>query len=324
MMTKSASGAKVLRASKAGFPCDRNLWYSVNGADEAITDRTRRIFAVGTALEAVVVDFLKEDGWEVQYNPGSQDAELELTIPVRGGYLAGHPDCVISRPGGERILVDIKTMNERSFLHGKREGTEKEKPQYMDQVHIYGCAAMDAGMSIDRLGIVALNKNDSDIGMDIFDLDLERMGRIIERAERIFSSSDPPDPGERMEDWCCSYCGHSDLCDMSRGRSKATEVGEGVVKTEDPILIAAIEQLREGRELCKAGRALEDGAKAILDEQVGQKGIRSVHGGALVLTLRESNYTSFDTAAFKKAHPEMVGDFTRHTKSVTYSIKEAV
>lgn len=322
-MSKKKS-KRILRASKIGFPCNRNLWYSVNGCEEAITERTRRIFAVGTALEAVVVEFLREDGWDVQYNPGSQEAALELIMPIKGGVLAGHPDCIISRPEGEHILVDIKTMNERSFMHWKRAGTAKDKPQYVDQVHVYGSAAIDAGMQVDRLGIVGINKNNSDIWMDFFDFDLGRMEEIIERAERVFAAAEPPEPGDRMESWCCSYCGFADGCEVSTVRPRDTKVGQSVMATDDPTIIAAIEQLRDARELSKNGRALEEEAKAILDEKVRSEGVKSVQGGGLVLTLKESSYSSFDTDAFKKAHPEMVSDFLKKTSSVRYEIKEAV
>ncbi len=42
---------KVLSASKAGFPCMRNVWYTVNGYQGVSDERTQRIFDVGTCLE---------------------------------------------------------------------------------------------------------------------------------------------------------------------------------------------------------------------------------------------------------------------------------
>ena len=104
---------KVLHASKCGFPCQRNLFYSINEPQEAssTSSRTQRIFDVGTALEPVIVQWLRSDGWEVEYNQGSQNAELEVHIPVNGGCLVGHHDCFISKPDGpHNILADIKTM----------------------------------------------------------------------------------------------------------------------------------------------------------------------------------------------------------------------
>jgi hypothetical protein len=54
----------VVRASKIGHPCIRNIWYSsVGGIEEDFTKETLRIFEVGTILEKVVVGWLREDGW---------------------------------------------------------------------------------------------------------------------------------------------------------------------------------------------------------------------------------------------------------------------
>lgn len=314
---------KTMRASKVGFPCDRNLFYSVNGYDEIVPAKSQRIFAVGTALEAVAVDWLREEGWDVFYNPGSQEADLELHIPVVGGQLSGHPDCIISRPGSGRILIDIKTMNDRSFTRWRRGGTEKDKPQYVDQVHVYANAAMDAGLSIDRLGIVGINKNNSEMHIDIFDYSLERMAAIVERTECIFALSSPPEPGDRMEGWCCGYCGYAHVCEL-REQKRDTTVGDGIGVTTEPDIVNAMELLAEARELSKAGKDLEDEAKAVLDEKVKRQGIKSIRGGALVLTLNEVVSSRFDSAAFKKAHPDMVEAFTKKSSSVRYDIKEAV
>ena len=314
---------KTMRASKVGFPCDRNLYYAVNGQDEVVTLKSQRIFAVGTALEAVAVAWLREEGWDVLHNPGSQEADLELEIPVAGGRLSGHPDCIISRPGMGRILIDVKTMNERAFTRWKREGTEKNKPQYVDQVHVYANAAMAAKLSIERLGIVGVNKNNSEMHIDIFDYSLERMAAIVERTERIFALSSPPEPGDRMEGWCCGYCGYAHVCELQK-QKRDTEVGDGIGITTEPDIVNAMELLAEARELSKTGKDLEDQAKAVLDEKIKRQGIKSIRGGALVLTLNEVVSSRFDSAAFKKAHPDMVEEFTKKSSSVRYDIKEAV
>ncbi|MBQ4468783.1 MAG: hypothetical protein II917_01400, partial [Synergistaceae bacterium] len=92
--------SKVLSASKCGFPCERNLFYSVNGYEGNSSSHSQRIFDVGTALEPVIVEWLRSDGWNVEYNQGSQNAEIEVSIELNGGQLIGHPDCIISRPEG--------------------------------------------------------------------------------------------------------------------------------------------------------------------------------------------------------------------------------
>ncbi|MBQ9565155.1 MAG: hypothetical protein IJU98_06160 [Synergistaceae bacterium] len=313
---------KIMRASKVGFPCERNLWYSVNGYAEEVNERSRRIFAVGTALESVAVEWLREDGWTVDHNPGSQEAALELHIAVEGGIIAGHPDCFISHDGGPKILADIKTMNERAFIRWKRGGTLKDKPQYADQLHAYAAGVFVRDTKIDRLAVVGINKNNSAMHIDVFDIDGERVKGIIRRTERIFAATEPPEPGERMEGWCCGYCGYSGICELARARQKGTEVGEDTMKTNDPAIVDAMELLKESRELSKAGEELEGEAKAVLDERVRQQGIKSVKGGSLLLTLTESTSSRFDSKAFRKEHPDMAAEFMKSSSSVRYDVKE--
>ena len=200
---------KILRASKAGYPCDRNLWYAVNKYDGIITKKTQRIFDTGTYLEPLVVEWLRQDGWTVNYNQGSQNADLEFVIPISGGTIKGHPDAFISR------LVDIKTMNDRAWVQWKREGTLKSKPQYADQLHIYAMGAIWAEYKVEKLGIVGLNKNTSAIHIDFFDFDEERFEEIKKRGMKIFASENAPEENCPAEKWCCSYCEYSHLCELN-------------------------------------------------------------------------------------------------------------
>lgn len=313
-----------MRASRVGFPCDRCLWYSVNGYAEKVTEKSKRIFATGTILESLIVAWLREDGWTVKYNPGSQDADLALSISVKGGSIGGHPDCFISRPGHENVLADIKTMSEHSFTKWKRNGSESDKPQYVDQVHVYADAAMRIGLPVERLAIVGVNKNNSAMHIDFFDFEPERMSSIIKRTENVFAATEPPAPGDRMEDWCCKYCGYVDVCELGQEKLKDIQVGDGVMGTNDDNIINAMELLKEARELSKTGKELEDEAKAVLDVQVRQQGIKTVRGGSLILTLIETISSRFDSTAFKKAHPDMVEGFMKAIPIVRYDIKEAI
>lgn len=312
---------KTMRASKVGFPCDRNLWYAVNDFKGETSLKSQRIFDVGTALEPLIIDWLNQDGWVTFYNPGSQNAGIELYAPIQGGRIGGHPDCFISRPNADNVLADIKTMNERSFLSWKRNGTLKDKPQYADQLHVYAYAAMKEGYPVDRLAVVGVNKNTSEYHIDFFDFDNERMNKIIERSERILNLDTPPEQGGRMESWACGYCEYSNICEFAQKR-KDTHVDDSTMKTNDPDIVNAIELLKEARELSKAGKELENDAKTVLDEQVRKQGVKSVSIGNLILTLTETNSSRFDSTAFKKAHPEMVQDFIKVSSSVTYNIKE--
>lgn len=216
---------KIIRCSSIGHPCARQIWYeSVAGIEKEFDPRVMRIFDVGHALESVVLKWLEQDGWTVKANPGSQEAEMEVTIPVAGGILSGHPDAVISKRGVS-YLVDVKTMNGRAFQRWKKEGTITNKFQYYLQIHPYAY-----GLGLDKLAIAAMNKDNSEYEVELLDFHQEIMDRIIVKAETILSMDEPPAPGVLQFDmagwlpestpipaWCCNYCAYSKqgICDVA-------------------------------------------------------------------------------------------------------------
>lgn len=316
---------KTLRASKAGFPCARNLWYSVNGKTGVIGSHTQKIFDVGTCLEPLVVQWLRDAGWEVEYNQGSQNAELAFELPVKGGNITGHPDCFISRPeeGYGHVLADIKTMNDTSFRRWKREGTLKNKPQYVDQLHIYAMGAIWAGYTVDKLAVVGVNKNNSDMFIDFFDFDEKRFVDIRRRATQVFTAEQAPEENCPAEGWCCKYCEYSHLCEIFRASQNDTAVGDDVAVTDDVDVIDAVDLLKEARELSKAGKDLEEEAKAVLDEKVRRQGIKTIKAGELILSLSETTQNKFDSKAFEAANPELYKQFKKPQSFITYRVKEA-
>ncbi len=54
--------SKVLHASRIGSLCKRALFYSVNGSEEIISEKSQKIFEVGSVLEPVIVYWLRNDG----------------------------------------------------------------------------------------------------------------------------------------------------------------------------------------------------------------------------------------------------------------------
>ncbi len=312
---------KVLRASRIGSLCDSALFYSVNGAEEITSEKSQRIFEVGRVLESVIVSWLRSDGWKVQRNLFVNSNEgMNLSLEVNGGTIIAHPDCVISREDSGLILADIKTMNDRGFRSLKREGTVKSHPQYADQLTIYAQALRDAGHEVEQLAIVALNKNDCQGYIDMFTFEQERYEALKERAERIFACEEAPEQSSRFQNWCCGYCGYSHLCELCR---KDTAVGDvSVPETDNQEVIDAVELLSESRDMEKAAKELSDESKAVLDRLIRSQGIKSVRCGNLILILNEIKSSRLDTTALKKAHPELVQEFTKLSSSVRYDLKE--
>ncbi len=320
---------KVLRASKAGYPCARNLWYSINNAEGITSPKTQRIFDVGTCLEPLVVEWLKQDGWEVEYNPGSQEAELEVTLPVEGGILAGHPDCFISKGDLENVLVDIKTMNDRSYTLWKREGSLKSKPQYVDQLHVYAMACIRSGRPINAhtLGIVGVNKNNSDWHIDFFELDFARAADIQDRAKALFAMTEPPTENSPCEAWCCNYCEYSQTCEIkgmyTPPKADITELPQAFID-EDDAVVHALKDLAFARQMASQAKTMEADAKQILLERSKAKSTNQLQGGGFTCTITERATTRFDTAGFKKANPELAEQYTTSTTAKYFELKEVI
>ena len=314
---------KILRASRVGHCCDRHLWYSMMQAQEETSDKTALVFEIGRTLEPVVIQHLRNNGYDVKRNPldGSNEG-LNLKIDVEGDSISAHPDCIITDEVEGNILVDIKTMNNHSFRVLKREGTKKAFPQYFAQVHIYAEALKRMNVQISKLGIVALNKNNAEVLIDTFDFEAEAMKAIIERAKYIFSCQEAPAQGSRFEEWKCSYCGYASLCELCKSKKDSSVGDENIPVTENQEVIDAIELLKESRELEKAGKELADDAKAVLEREVRQQGIKSVRYGSLILILNEVKSSRLDTTALKKAHPDIAQEFTKQSSSVRYDLKE--
>ena len=111
------------------------------------------------------------------------------------------------------------------------------------------------------------------------------------------------------------------ICKHPKDAEEIVSLNAGIETTEDETIINAMKTLQNARELSKQARELEAYAKPVLEENVKDKGIRSLQGGGLLFTLKERMSTHFDTTGFKKAHPEIAGQFTKPILSVIYDIK---
>jgi hypothetical protein len=63
----------------------------VQGIEPVFDQRALRIFRMGDLVESLAVEWLREDGWIVLHNAGSQEAEQEVGIPVATAWRFGAP-----------------------------------------------------------------------------------------------------------------------------------------------------------------------------------------------------------------------------------------
>ena len=126
------------------------------------------------------------------------------------------------------------------------------------------------------------------------------------------------------ESWACNYCEYSSACELYRKNVPVTVNNEFFSVTEDEDIINAMKMLKQAREMSSEAKELEEQARTTLDENVKDKGLSGICGGGLVFSMKERSSSRFDTAAFKKAHPELVSEFTKTSFSTIYEIKEAI
>lgn len=320
---------RIIRASSIGHPCIRKIWYEMNGDKPLFGRKTLRIFDIGNALEEVVVNDLKSDNWEVIYNKGSQESDLETNVYIgNDAVISGHPDICMKRSSSTELsgnfLADIKTMRATAFSGWKASGTIAKYPQYADQLTAYWAGLKETpvlGWEFESMAVVGLNKDTSDIHIDVLEFDSDRLVRMIDKARYIALQDSPPDPGE-VPKWTCSYCGFNSICTRSFGcfttkQSSSKEVTEVL----DESVISAATRLMEAKRLKAEAEAAEKEAKALLTDYAARNSISKFKAGNVSISMRSSPRTSIDTAALEDQYPEIARQFK---KTVSYTIVNAV
>lgn len=216
------SEEKIIRVSSIGHPCARQIWHQMQGTKQEFDTETRRRFEMGDAVEKLAVKWLQEDGFNVLWNKGSQEAPWEITIPVHGGLLKGHPDALLYT-FGNLALIDIKSMKDRAFQYWSTRGTIANKFGYFVQVNTYAFAA-----GVQDIAIVGVNKDNSHYQIEWMKFDQRILDLTLAKAECLCAYDIPPLPGSLQFDteqdihytplgenkstaWACDYCAYKDM-----------------------------------------------------------------------------------------------------------------
>ncbi len=314
--------SKQLSASKIGHPCDRNLWYSANGYQEEVDPKAKRIFAVGHALESLVVQFMKEDGFLVFHNDKTHSDPADFYLPLKGGVLTGRHDILFQIPGKPGLILgDIKTMNRQAYAFWRRKGTLEKYPQYIKQLTVYFKGLQTrkeiASHLNGMLAVIGFCKDDSRYAIDYFDYSEDLWEEIRERCERIFASDKPVNPG-KIPAWACSYCGYRHICDA---KPEKVEEGNGYVEVDDQELELAAYMLEEARKLKAEANDLEKEAKVVLEKIKDQERVRV---GSYLIKITQVKSTRLDTKALKVQKPEIYMQFAKETVAYRFDVKEII
>jgi hypothetical protein len=118
----------ALRASQMGKPALEIAakYHGVYQSDEDFSDQTKLIFWFGHAFESWLQLYLEKQGYE--FCSTQQDYNYE--------GITGHSDFVVKSPEGQKMVIDAKCVNDRTFEQYRKNGLDDGRG-YLTQLAIY-------------------------------------------------------------------------------------------------------------------------------------------------------------------------------------------
>ena len=165
-------------------------------------------------------------------------------------------------------------------------------------------------------------KNNSDWHIDLFDFDFYRAADLQDRANAVFAMAAPPVDDSPSEAWCCNYCEFSHLCELRGTKPKPKDLPMLAETIEGLTVSSAIHDLVMARDLAKQAKAMETEAKQALLAEAKAKGVKRFQEGGYTCAISERQATRFDTAGFRRAHPDLAEQYTTTSTSTYFDLKE--
>ena len=193
-------------ASGIGNQCDAYQAFSLRGFPNSKPDaRLQRIFRLGHILEDEVVRDLKNKAdarvWEKDGLTGRQHSYSEWN-----GHVVCHMDGHIELDDSELRVLEIKSMNDRSFKKLQKEGVKYSHPHYFAQ-----CQMMMAMSGIESCFFIAINKNTSAYEAQIIAYDEFEWSHLKERIQQVLNGRARKISTDET-DWRCRGCFKRGVC----------------------------------------------------------------------------------------------------------------
>ena len=198
---RDAQGQRTyLGMSSIGDPCARKIWYGFRGYTPSVLDgRIEMIFSLGNAVEAEVLKWLRQGGYQIE--------EQQSEYSALNGLFRGHCDGIIEGITQRKHILEIKSASASRFKAFQTSSIAAVSPTYYAQVQCY------MGYSgLDRAVWVVMCKNTCELYVERCHFEYEQFRRIELRARNIINNNHPPDrlypkePGRECE--MCEYRGH--------------------------------------------------------------------------------------------------------------------
>jgi hypothetical protein len=221
-----------LGVSVIGDPCSRRLWYGFRWVRlELFSGRMRRLFNVGHKEEENFQKLLMWMGFFIREIDPATDKQYKFSS--LNGHYGGSGDTIALMPWfkneDDRILVEYKTHNKKSFEHLVSNKLVKSKPKHFAQMCGYGKAFHT------RYGLYcAYNKDDSDYYFELIELDWQFAQQLENKAFDIIVARIAP---SRISDnpsyFECKYCHFNEICHYGANVEKNCRSCKQAIPTEN-------------------------------------------------------------------------------------------
>lgn len=207
-------GAKLQRpgrrlgASQIGKECERALWYGFRWAslgEREFDGRMLRLFNRGHREEPTMVAELRGAGLTVHdIDPATGD---QYTFTALGGHFVAKIDGValgVLEAPKTWHNVSFKTANDERFAEAVKQTPDEHVAQNQIEMHL---------ADLERTLYLVVNKNDDTLHATRLRRDRAIGVRLLEKAERVIFSQDPPGRiAEKADDFRCVRCPRSSVC----------------------------------------------------------------------------------------------------------------
>lgn len=195
--------------SEIGDPCLRKLYYKdVKAPAAAVEPRMLRIFELGHAIEALLIEWLREAGFVIINRDPATGAQWE--VRQLDGRLQGHIDGKIVDgppiPGvAYPLLLECKGLANKYWNQAIKKGVELAEPKYFVQTQEYmGYMAIPQTL----LGVV--NKDTSELYWEYIPYQEAVAQKYSDRAVSLFRAIEtnqvPPRIAARADFYRCKMC----------------------------------------------------------------------------------------------------------------------
>ncbi len=193
-----------LGASLMGEACSRKLWYNFRWVKKEVHEgRVQRLFQVGKKAETRFEEYLSGIGFKVH------KTIEQYRINAHNGHYGGSLDGIAEHPEYGKFLLEFKTNGTgKSYSDVGSRGVTSTKPKHYAQMCQYGLH-----YQLKYALYLIENKNDSDITVEIVELDWKFGEEMQRKAGDIINSQVPP-PKISQNDvfYECKFCNFIDIC----------------------------------------------------------------------------------------------------------------